>query len=68
MPMYTTKLTFKGLSLEVGIQPVGSDGFDLEIRSRHSLSGEYFQALRKYLIDEGYVDAAKNWHKPDFAS
>jgi len=66
--MYTTKLTFKGIELKVGIQPVGSDGFDLEIRSKKSLSGDYFQALRNYLVEEGYVDAAKDWHKPNFAS
>jgi hypothetical protein len=59
---YSTTLTFKKRQFQVFIKPYG-EGFDLEIRTKKPLSGEDFQALKHYLIEEGYVDAAKDWNK-----
>lgn len=61
MPTYYTKLKFKGKQMEVGIRPVGSDGYDIELRSKERISGDEFQALRKYLEQEGYLEAAKDY-------
>ncbi len=58
---YNTKLTFKGRYFDVGIRPVGSDGYDIEVRVKGKLSGDDFQALRQYLDSEGYLEAAKNY-------
>lgn len=58
---YYTKLTFKGRYFDIGIRPVGSDGYDIEVGVTGSLSGDEFQALRQYLDNEGYLEAAKNY-------
>lgn len=57
---YYTRLTFKGISCELRLIPNG-DGFDIEITSKKRISGNYFQALRKYLDEEGYFEAAREW-------
>lgn len=59
--MYNIKLKFKGKQMEVGIRPVGNDGYDIELCSKERISGDEFQALRKYLKEEGYLEAAKDF-------
>jgi len=59
--MYYTKLKFKGKQMEVGIRPVGNDGYDIELRSKERISGDEFLALRKYLKEEGYFEMATNF-------
>jgi len=39
------------------------DQFDLHIELKGSLCGDDFVLLRKYLIEEGYVEAAREWNK-----
>jgi hypothetical protein len=58
---YYTKLTFKGRHFDIGIRPVGSDGYDIEVRVKNALSGDDFQALRQYLDSEGYLEAARDY-------
>lgn len=58
---FYTKLTFKGRYFDVGIRPVGSDGYDIEVRVKGPLSGDDFKALRQYLDSEGYLEAARNY-------
>ena len=58
---YYTKLTFKGRHFDIGIRPVESDGYDIEVRVKGPLSGDDFQALRKYLDSEGYLETAKDY-------
>jgi hypothetical protein len=62
---YNTKLTFKGRYFDVGIRPVDSDGYDIEVRVKGTLSGDDFQALRKYLDEEGYLEAARDYFGGD---
>jgi hypothetical protein len=59
---YNTTLMFKNRIFHIYIKPYG-EGFDLEIKTKKSLSGNDFQALKHYLIEEGYIDAAKDWNK-----
>lgn len=59
---YSVDLTFKKRKFRVFIKPYG-EGFDLEIRTKKTLSGDDFQALKHYLIEEGYIDEAKSWSK-----
>lgn len=61
MEIYYTKLKFKGKYMEVGIKPLNTDGYDIELRSKSRISGDEFQALRHYLEEEGYLDAARNY-------
>ena len=58
---YYTKLTFKGRHFDIGIRPVEDDGYDIEVRVKGALSGDEFQALRQYLDNEGYMEAARNY-------
>lgn len=57
---YYTRLTFKDIACELRLIPNG-DGFDIELGSKKRISGDYFQALKKYLEEEGYFDAAREW-------
>ena len=57
---YRTKLTFKGRHFDVGIRPVDSEGYDIEVGVKGTLSGDDFQALRQYLDSEGYLEAARD--------
>jgi hypothetical protein len=61
MKIYKTKLTFKKRYFDVGIRPVGSEGYDIEVRVKGKLSGDDFQALRGYLDSEGYLEAARDY-------
>ena len=65
--MYTTRLSFKGNNMEVSIKTLWTDDdmdhYDLEIRSKKKISGHDFQALRNYLQEEGYIEAAREWNK-----
>lgn len=61
MQIYNTKLSYKHRYFDVGIRPVGNDGYDIEVRVKGPLSGDDFQGLRRYLESEGYLDAAKNF-------
>jgi hypothetical protein len=58
---YYTKLNFKGRYFDIGIRPVNSDGYDIEVRVKGPLSGDDFQALRQYLDSEGYLEAARDY-------
>jgi hypothetical protein len=59
---YYTRITFKGVRCELRLIP-RDDGFDIELASKNRISGDYFQALKKYLDEEGYFEAAKEWCK-----
>jgi len=59
--IYRVQLTHKNISLQLGIIPVEGEGFDLEIVAKEKLSGDFFTSLRMYLIEEGYVEAAREW-------
>lgn len=63
MKKYAINIKFKNRNFKLNILPKEKDGFDLEMEVKGSLSGEDFQDLRKYLLDEGYVDAARSWIK-----
>ena len=56
---YRTKITFKGRNFDVGIRPVDTEGYDIEVGVKGTLSGDDFQALRQYLDSEGYLEAAR---------
>lgn len=61
--IYTVNLTFKNQRYEIGIIPHRKrENFDLHIKTNKALSGEDFQALKSYLIEEGYVSQAYEWH------
>lgn len=57
---YYTKLTFKGIKCEIRLIP-NKDGFDIELGTKQRISGDYFQALKNYLEEEGYFETARNW-------
>ena len=59
---YYTRITFKGVRCELRLIP-RDGGFDIELASKNRISGDYFQALKKYLDEEGYFEAAKEWCK-----
>jgi hypothetical protein len=61
MDTYYTKLSFKGRYFDIGITPVDHDGYDIEVRVKGPLSGDDFQALRKYLDSEGYFEMAREF-------
>ena len=58
MQVYSTKIFFQDRHFDVEILPK-QIGFDLHLSFENFLTGEDYQKLRKYLIDEGYVDAAQ---------
>jgi hypothetical protein len=57
---YYTRLTFKDIPCELRLIPNG-DGFNIELGTKKRISGDYFQALKKYLEEEGYFEAAREW-------
>jgi hypothetical protein len=63
MKKYNIHIKFKNRNFKLNIFPKDNDGFDLEMEFKGPLSGEDFTDLRKYLVDEGYVDAARSWVK-----
>lgn len=60
---YYTKLKFLNRDFIIYVLPKEEDQFDLQIEVKGSLSGDDFILLRKYLLDEGYVEAAKEYNK-----
>lgn len=60
--MYTTKIKFNNRFYEVTIIPKGQK-YDLEIVAKDGLCGDDYMRLKKYLEDEGYIDAAKDWQQ-----
>jgi len=60
---YYTKLKFKNRDFGIHILTKEKDQFDLHIELKGSLCGDDFILLRKYLIEEGYVEAAKEYNK-----
>ena len=59
---YTTQLTFKKKPFSITIHPKSEDQFDVEIVGFNgSMSGEDWQALRHYLREEGYLEAAREF-------
>lgn len=52
------KLTFNGKVYEVDITPVSETGYEIELFTKEKITGDEFQKLRQYLIDEGYVEKA----------
>jgi len=63
---YYTRLRFKDKHYEVRLIPHGV-GFDIEIGCKSRICGEEFQALKKYLDEEGYFEAAREWCGLDIA-
>lgn len=57
---FYTRLRFKNKHYEVRLIPNG-DGFDIEIKCSSRISGDEFQSLKKYLSEEGYFEAAREW-------
>lgn len=57
---YYTRLTFKGIKCEIRLIP-RNEGFDIELAAKKRISGDYFQALKTYLEEEGYFEAAREW-------
>ena len=55
---YYTRLTFKDIPCELRLIPNG-EGFDIELATKKRISGDYFQALKKYLEEEGYFEEAR---------
>ena len=60
MKSYNIKVKFQNRYFDVGILPKDT-GFDLELSFKGTLSGDDYQGLRNYLVEEGYVDAAKDF-------
>lgn len=60
---YYTKLKFLNRDFGIHILTKEENQFDLQIEVKDSLSGDDFILLRKYLLDEGYVEAAKEYNK-----
>ncbi len=58
---YYTKITFKDIKCELRLIPRDDEGFDIELASKQRISGDYFQALKTYLKEEGYFEAAREW-------
>ncbi len=57
---FYTRLRFKNKHYEIRLIPCG-EGFDIELKCTSRISGDEFQALRLYLEEEGYFEAAKEW-------
>jgi hypothetical protein len=58
--LYRYSGDFKGIQCEIRLIP-NRDGFDIELGSKKRISGDYFQALKQYLEEEGYFEAAREW-------
>lgn len=60
--VYTVNIQFKNQKYEIAIIPYKErEHFDLHIKTNKVLSGDDFQALKNYLIEEGYVAEAYEW-------
>jgi hypothetical protein len=60
---YYTKLKFLNRDFKIYILTKEKNQFDLQVEVKGSLAGDDFILLRKYLLDEGYVEAAKEYNK-----
>jgi hypothetical protein len=48
-------------------QTILGEGFDIEIGCKSRICGDDFQALKRYLDEEGYFEAAREWCGLDIA-
>ena len=60
---YFTEITFANKKIKVFIhinKTKDEEGYhyDVELQTKEAISGDEFQKLKKYLEDEGYIDAA----------
>jgi hypothetical protein len=60
---YYTKIKFMNRNFGIYILTKNENQFDLQIETKGSLCGDDFILLRKYLIEEGYVDEARKWNE-----
>lgn len=66
---YKANLKFNGKQFEVIIHmhpdkhEDGEYHYDIELFTQDKISGDEFQKLRKYLKDEGYIEAAATQHE-----
>ena len=60
---YYTNITLDKRKYGVYILTKEDDQFDLQIEIKGRLCGDDFIKLRKYLIDEGYVEEAREYNK-----
>ena len=70
MQTYQIHITFnkKKFTIKIVINRIDEEDekryhYNLEIMTKEQLSGNEFQKLRKYLEDEGYIDAAIEYYK-----
>ena len=57
---FYTRIRFKNKHYEIRLIP-NKEGFDIELKCTSKISGNEFQALKNYLIEEGYFEAAHEW-------
>lgn len=60
---YYTKIKFLNRNFGIYILTKGENEFDLQMEVKGSLCGDDFIQLRKYLIEEGYVEAAREYNE-----
>lgn len=59
---YRINLSIDKKGYDITITPHKDEGFDLDIKTPHPMSGDEFQALRKYMEDEGYFEEASQYY------
>jgi hypothetical protein len=59
--MYTANIKFNKKHFTVTILPKANNKYDMEIVTKSGFSGNEYMALKKYLEEEGYVEAARKW-------
>lgn len=60
---YYTKIKFMNRDFGIYILTKGENEFDLQMEVKGSLCGDDFLLLRRYLIEEGYVEEAREWNE-----
>jgi len=60
---YYTKIKFMNRNFGIYILTKGENEFDLQMEVKGSLCGDDFILLRRYLIEEGYVEEAREYNK-----
>ena len=60
---YYTKIKFMNRDFGIYILTKGENEFDLQMEVKGSLCGDDFILLRRYLIEEGYVEEAREYNK-----
>jgi len=64
---YCVRVLFKKQRFEIRIKTYKNDErFDLEIGTTKKISGNIFTALKQYLIDEGYIDQAREYNNTPY--